>query len=538
MIDVIITPNNIRSFSQKLRQLIGEAFFDDNEKLALSNKPSNRDTYSLNYQEHPLYTRWKSFLLDIEKSERFGKLFLSNSSRDCIALYIHLSTIQNIPNFSRILLDITTNDKYYSSVYEAKVAFEYVRQGYKVTIQDETGATSGRVSDFIISIDDQELHVECKSLDVIEEVEQNNWNELRNRTLSLLNKYARNWNIAVNCSKEIDANDVNQICTILKRCIKNGDLEDVNLFDNTIQIFIKETAIELTDDLRNMMTITSDESGEHGTYAFDDQKFAQIALDLSRSKDQEGNTILATLIKFGEFGELEFKSICNVTVFPYSQHHQHDVTDRLISNIKRASKQIPKDKSGIVHLAIPCHISNHFFEIIDNCYDNIYNLLEKNHSRINAVTLYGEFYDKQQNGLVTSINYVIPNPNPKLNLPKNFKTLDTHIILDSNIDCEGTVCFVYKFANDWLPNSIETLTSVTSPNGLTRVAVYYLAGNYVRFEVRSPALRRKYITSDTPVSMPLNERIIFIGRWTNKRLQMKLMDKNEITFSEKELTYV
>ncbi len=523
-----VTPQNIRKLSGELRNLIGKDFFAEQVDSFSIDGLNLKNGFIKEQNAHPLALMWKAFLNDISNSEKKETLTLNTGSIICLHALMYLKDLRGVKNYHRILSDLKVKEKFYSTLFEARIAAEYRSKGYDLVVQDETGINKGGICDFIISLNGKKIYIECKSLNDLLKSERNFWNELTIRITNLLGNRNLNWNVEIYLGKEIEAKDVEKIYELLKADIDSKSKETRSLAENSIKIRKVEIKKEALDAIKETILISSNSNGNAGQMAIDQRQLALLSKDAMKLPekhfDLESQGLLITKFKMQKGGIPSSLRAFRVSIFP---HADFDLTKRFFSNIRKASKQIPKGEMGIIHVAVPHLIGNHLMQIVDNSYDNILNNLERNHSRINAVVLYGQFFERNPWGPLLSLHYIIPNMSPKSSLPQNFE-----IIGVENLNLEippekGTVIFEFMVDPMWRPGLTYRIFHHSSPDGSYQLKLLTLPGKKLRLEIVTPIIRRIFLLSEKPINLRPAQHYKFAARWGEGEFAM-FIDGNKI----------
>jgi len=527
-----ITPQNIRKLSNELRSYLGEIFFAEHVDSFSIDGLSLRDGFIKEQNAHPLSLMWKTFLRDISICEQRGTLSLNSNSIICLHALMCLKNLKDVINLERLIKDLRIKEKFYSTIFEARIASEYRSKGHKIEIQDETGIVKGGICDFFVTIDEQKIYIECKSLSDLLQNERKQWNELIIRVTNMLEQKNLSWNIEIYLGKEIGSKDVKTICSILKKDISLKIIETRYLADNSIIIKKEEIKKGILDKINKTFLINSNAFGEKGQTAFDENKLANLSKNGMQLTDNQfdlaSEGLLITEFKMLNGGVPSSLSAFRVSIFP---HANFDLTKRIIANLKKGAKQIPKDEMGIVHISVPNTIANHLVPIVDSSYNEIYGRLKRNHGRINAIALYGQFFERNPWGPLLSLHYLIPNLKPNKSLPKNFELLgveNLHIEIPPE---KGTVIFEFMMDPMWRPGLTYRIFHHSSPDGNYQLKLLTMPENKLRLEIVTPIIGRQFLLSDEPISLLPTQHYKFAARWGEGEFTM-FINGNKIATKE------
>lgn len=510
----------------ELRQIIGDDFFQTEIDGYSPDAKTLSESFRKEYKAHPLALMFHSCSGDIQRSAELGMLSFGEASKECMNLWIYLNSIKGIQNFSRIIDKIKQKDHYYSTLFEARIISEYLNKGYDLSIQDESPG-NGKTNDFIIKTNNYKINIECKSLLNVSLKEKAFCDELYSRIFKILQRDNSQYNIEIYCKKELSGGDVDEIVSAIKKTKYSFD----DIFLSNEMIIIRKVIISNeTNQMIKKILCNDNMSHEYITTHNNEvelAKFSRDMMNLSDGSAQQGGSILLTNLIAGE--EINTWTLTAFRVGIY-QHYNFDISERIISAIKDASRQIPQDEIGIVHVEIPQDISKYFLIIIDKCYEQIQHFISKSHKRINSVVLSTYNFENNSHSVGLNIYYSINNLCPNICINNEFPSLEIIAVQNEFPDDEGTFAMEYYFDKSWNPLSIQLLTSFSSIDGTKKFNIYLIDKSSIRIEIINDYFGRIVVTPSQHIEIPLETKLLFVVSWKDKQLSFRIFDnkKNKI----------
>lgn len=158
--------------------------------------------------------------------------------------------------------------------------------------------------------------------------------------------------------KEINGNDVSQICSVIKNDIDSKDTKTRSIDGDTIIIkkipFTKDDLLHIS---KSIVTST-DETGNKGKMSVNGRLITSYFKNKMKSTGENhdlNDNFVVTSTRMLKGGIPLFENAFRISIYP---HANYNLTKRLISSIKKASRQIPENEAGVVHIAIPNSIGN------------------------------------------------------------------------------------------------------------------------------------------------------------------------------------
>jgi len=488
MIDVIL--DNLEHHENEIRNLLGDDFINEIESM---------NTIGLSWMKvlttkaklHPFAMWWQSFKKDIEKSKSRGSLVLSQRSHLLLNMLCHLKVIETLPNIERIIKSIKERSTFYSAIFEAFVASAYHIKGYEVEIVEERPNTAEKTCDFRIKIGEQTVYIECKSLEDFSIKETREWQELFRRIHKALDRHHRNWNINILCGKQIDHKDLDLIHTECVVNIRNNNLGRREIGGGEFIIECSKIS-EWDEELEGSLNIVTN---------------CQLLCHKIATRTLKNGKVVAK----------------NPRIIGVSPYFEGDISPRLISEFKRATKQIPKVGPSIIHFVIPYKKGPQLIEVVDKSYYRIYSKLNKDSNRVNAVVISGVTIDEKSQTPINCIHNIVPNLNVRSELPPGFSILGSNDKGISIPDNEGNVGIGFGFYQEFMGLNTPTyvLYDHSNNDGRYQLKIWKTWNDRLRFELFTPTLGRVYVDSNL-IELDKRKKHSFAARWNKDIVELFL----------------
>lgn len=483
-----VTPATLPAYIEEFAQILGKTFVVSELDSFRTHGLRRAEARMVEASAHPLALWWQTLKHDAEVSKKENTLRLSDGSIRALRLFSDLKDIKRIPNCERIINAIRKRATFYSACFEAYIAASYAAKGYEVEITDEN-RDQGRTSDLrVIGEDLQVVYVECKCLDDIKIKEERHWDELLERLEKALRMHHRSWAVIIRSSLTIGAKEKEDIITTVSYSSRTGDMAPQRCADG--RILIEYMKLWEWDQIMPG-PIGFTKMGETGVF--------------SVAAIHDGQRMLA-------------KNPVAIAAFPYTEVN---ISSRLINEFKRASRQIPKEGPGIIHIAIPHKAGNQLLNVIDHCYPYVYRTINKDSRRVNAVVISASLVsggNRPGESALVYQHYVIPNLHARTRLPKWYSILGAHDMGIPMPDKEGTIEIVFTPRERCYPGRAAIIYDHCSNDGRYQLRFWYAWNDRVRFDLVTPSLGRAFVDSDESNLEP-NKRYYLAGRWS----------KNEVT---------
>jgi len=476
-----ITSVDLLRIRSEIVTILGQSFINSLEgkynSIKSRNVPHNIEDIMFE-NAHPFLKWWLAFKRDYDISLNKNVLSLCGDSAKLLDLYYHIKLISSISNSERIIKSLKNRSTFHSGVYECYVASAYVNKGYKIIIPQEYGGDGKRTCDLIIIKGKEKIFIECKSLDDREK--QRRADTLMRNILNLLIRHKKSWKVEIELNEELTNQKYQDITDIIRNDINKERKNICHRLGN----YVKIECIELGnwDENNNGPIFFSSTFGAklirfHGDFKSDSNKnpiykeFALVLLKLS---------------------------------------FEDNIPKRIYNALKKARRQISENGPGIVHISLPYEEGLKTLKVIDLTYKEIFNKLNRDTRRINAVVITGKIVDISSNPPIRYNQYIIPNYRAKTNLPEYFEILgtDNYVI---PIDKEAlTIEIKYKVSPIYREGISSNILNHCSKDGKTQLHVWMTWQKKLRMEIINFYHIRKYIECDASDLLP-NTTHVFIG---------------------------
>lgn len=483
--------DKLDDYRTQFEELLGTKFINQIEKNTFTGLKLSQVIIKRN-KSHPFTEWWKTFNQEIENSKIIGSLQLSELSLRTLNLLNDLNIIKNVPNNEKIVKDIRNKSKFYSACYEASVGASYCSKGYDVQILEERSDDGIRTSDFLIKNKNGEVSVECKSLDDISLDEKLHWDELQYRLAKKLYTSKRSYKIDIYANKQIKGKEKEFIFQEISKDIKDDDLTRKELSNGDFIIEYAKIA-EWNNEFSLPLTINT--NSENG---FFDCEF------------HKGRNVI--------------KNIKIIEIWPYKEN---EISKRLISSFKSAVGQIPKNGPGIVHIGVPYKLGAHLIQIIDRSYDPIFEKLNRDSDRVNAVVISGIIIENNLEMPLMPQYYIVPNMKTSSQLPIGFSIVGTNEFIKGDKiinDDEGTIEFEFKIPKEIQKDVHFPIFDYSTNDGKYQLRVWFTWTNRFRMDIVTPSLRRIFVETDEFKPNP-HQDYRFAGTWSKKDISIYINGK-------------
>jgi hypothetical protein len=475
-----ITPSNLRDYAAMLRELLGEELF--HRLRGDFNSATIKKLAKFNRQRalaHPFAVGWDELCKGIERSETEGMLRLSEAAIFLLdALYLLVQAAHDL-EFGNVLKKLVGKDQYYSTIFEAFVFAGYRASNQVIAFVPESRETQ-RPDLYVSTESGSGVYIECKSLLDDIEREESAWTEVEIRIADILDKMRFNGRVHITPSRLITNRDIEALVAFVRGELSRSPEPAIYTFgDFTIEV------IKLLADGQTL----------------------PLPLELPHNKDHRG------------WIETEIDVLQNVAIRVWAVEAQPyldiEQRDRVASLLREASKQLPNDQPGVVHLQIPYRKSAHFLDVLDRIRPKIEDVLSRRH-HVCAVVLSGRFINSHMasDGFGITDHYaIIPNFNSQKTLPPDFRLLGSepipsfleHIgeldltrIPNERFDVlpEGTILLEFGIYSPLMEQVGKYLIRYCSADGRRQLSVWQTFQNRFRLEVVHEQFGRRELTID------------------------------------------
>lgn len=490
-----INEHNIENYIEEFRKVLGDDFIneiDSFETLGLKKHEADRTESTA----HPFALWWRAYKQDIIRIKDSGRFGLSVQSSRALEMLSNLIDIKNIPNVQRIKNSIRNKGTFFSGIFEAYIAAGYLFQGFSVEAVEEQPGNKQKTTDLHVKVGSQIIYVECKSLDDFAIKESKHWQEILDRVSCILRNHKKNWGITILCGKQIDDKDKQSICNEIAIDIKKNNL-GLRRLENKKIIIQYEKLSEWDQVFTGSLIIPK--RGEH------------VMLDAEVIRETDG---------------MKYKNCRIIEVKP---HVELDVTNRLVSEIKKAARQVPKEGPGIIHIAIPHKVGSQLLDVTDSSYLKIFKILNRNSQRVNSVVITGSVLDNNHLPL-TYHHYVIPNMITRSELLSDFSILGANDTGISLPDKAGKIHIAFTLSEDWDKNKPAYIYNYCSKNGKYQFRIWRTWSDKLRIDLVTPSNGRIFLESNIGGFVP-NKQNYFDCIWNEDEIKIYL--NGEIKESKK-----
>lgn len=382
-----ITVESLPELIEDFKLLFGKKFIDRLDEYTEVGLKKGQIERNL-IRSHPLCPIWLQFKKDVTNSIVTQKLQFSNDSIRLLNLFFYLKTIKTLPGYDYLYHKIISKGSFFSAEFEALIATSYMMIGYQVEILNESDNKS---PDFKISFGGTSVFVECKSITDKLKEEESYWDQFANNISKFCEKISKPVCVIVEPKKHLNGSEFEKLTEFVKFNI------------------------------------------ESNIYGENDSKLAKISISLlenykdgidfyGKKIDKIDLVFFKGTIGFGNNHDL----LNQPTIVHVKQFYNPNRFDGIITHLKKAKKQLPKDYPAIVHIGLPFKSQEYLQEFYKSNYEPLIRKLNFDFSTISATVLSSNWLDIDKS-LNTSEpifeHVIIPNFNAKIKLPINFKLL-------------------------------------------------------------------------------------------------------------------
>ena len=405
----IIDLNNIQEVCNardKFIDIFGKSLIDSAETFEAVSKITHLTTPQYKNGTHPFFEYWHAYKEDVANIIKTGRFSLSTKTIFLINALNYLILLGNIKNGQRIIKSALHKDTFFSAIFEAQTAVQYSKS-YEVEVIQEKD--DSKTPDLKLKCGNKKIFIECKSLQDFSVQNNRHLQETFDKIFDCCIKHKQSNVVSIKVGKNLDRKDCQRI---------------VKTISDTITKNITGTFIR--DDNRIAYTIQKLRDW--------DVPFIGNGITINRPN----NSMFEARGEFKTNGVGLISEAKNFIIVEAESAPDIDFMKRIQGEIKKARKQLPKNKSNLLHIQLPIHADIDFEQVIDTNYYEIKHRLEQDTTNINAIVL------SNSHNLLRNHDYrvplvqhvVIPNKNSATAMPSQFKHIGTIYIPTINVTTE------------------------------------------------------------------------------------------------------
>ncbi|BCG80689.1 hypothetical protein [Mesorhizobium sp. 113-3-3] len=415
-----VTFKNIEKKANSLRELLGEPIFSrlmrGHEKYTRADDLEAR--FWATNSVHPFVPAWYETLDSAAKSLAAGSMQVSEEATFLLELQFALDFLKSSHSYADTITRLIDKSQFFSTLFELFIYMTYSFELHRdVNFIPESTVQGEKRPDLVFKSNDGSLvYIECKSMLDDVRVEQR-------VLLDILAAIARKLKgSTMSLSVIIRANSR----------LKPGDSDAI--------------IVTASDLIENYPRLTRADTDDFALRVF---KILEVGQHMELPIEFQALEGADSMIGGGEYYETEIEGVTKsfarklwkIDTFTFPDTKQ---SERIVGLIKKASKQLPRDVPGIIHLQIPYRDPRHFQSVLDEVKSAVDNESSKR-THVCAIVITGRFQDKEKHKRaggdpILTFHSVIPNYNAEFVLPKDFRLLGSHpdmTITDEN-DVEKT----------------------------------------------------------------------------------------------------
>lgn len=421
------------------------------------------------FSEHPLAKQRRTLfkLMDETVGNRITNYYFE--AVEYLLFCTLISKVKDEENIEEILAEIRNPASFYNGFFELFVLAFYLSAGFQIS--KKTNKTtdnfqeSRRVCDFAIKFPDGCVYVECKNLE--------------NHGLSIEKHWYR-----------------------LSERIGRLSLQRNRKLDLRLRLFLSRLDGKLSDKIFTLIKENIDADS-----VFSLAKNSEFLINLSSSPNECGVDIIESnfLIAYDKLESLR---------------------DRVIKQVKKAIKQLPRSGPGVIYINLPLQFGRDFIELIDLTYDRVFAEINNNTTRVNSVVLTA-LIRQAANSPIDHYSQVIPNYNARAKYPACFQIdnygpncdLDIHLEASSGAFSANLLKTLH-----WDKNIAETLLFFSRNQGEWKLHVWKRWDKRLRLEIIRPDHGRQVLDTD-PVELVDNQEIVVDVLWNSDVVGLGFLGK-------------
>jgi len=332
-----------------------------------------------------------------------------------------LHIINNIRVYSKIAnkakaLEKFHNEKSYgSTLYEARIAYDYFSSGICIDAIDESPEKKIKTPEFVVNYNGRNIFVECKSKKEFSDKESVALGLLSTRLNKIINDIKKSIVLNVYFGNNIEESRIDGIIASIIDKINSCEGGDFFCEKNNMRFNYFEIAKW---------------GQEIDPY--------EIMLD-----DMPKNSFSHVRARTLDNGDIKLSNSIHLNFFPFLLQ---DMSKKIIEGIKSAIKQLPSEYPGLVYVELPDVRGDEFYEIIEKSYKEVFNYLKNNTTRIYAVILSSKLSFHDGSSRNEMFHFLIPNISCDKTMPKDFQI---PFFINANLsEISVKSCCFFKFNGD------------------------------------------------------------------------------------------
>jgi len=490
-----LTPQNLRKKADEVFSLFDlKTLNQERAKWDVSRFREREYFDKFQNEASPLLQAYVGLYQEVEASEVSSSLKLSPETWLFLYPFLILPPQVLEGRAEHIIKKIEVPSLFYTAIFELRTLCDYCEVYNQVNVIDEN-LTEDKSPEFVVLVNGKKVYVECKALEDKNFTHRRVCSDILKRIIKYTTKKRVSCEIKVSTLHEIDFKVGEAIAKQLIEKIKKSSQVDEVM--NCEGCSISYRAMSLPPF--NVVP-----SGTGFDIFVDSKEGTQLETQMLRDKKGNLRALSAMFIETEGLKDLESK---------------------LITRLRDASKQIPSDEQGVVHILIPYTKGKDLHSIIDALFNKVFSWL-KRHPHLNAVILTGRYFDPNiqnldRNQVIKYHSAVIPNSEPNGSLPEGFSIpylQDVSSCVFSTL-LEGQLKFTLLAQSSAKENLGRTIYYEATKDGSKQIRVFVTFDALVRIELISTEFgRRLYEAEGMNVSISKPETFSFV--WDAKNMEL------------------
>jgi hypothetical protein len=179
-----------------------------------------------------------------------------------------------------------------------------------------------------------------------------------------------------------------------------------------------------------------------------------------------------------------------VEIHPYIPDDQ---SISILNGVKKAADQLAKEQPNVVYVQVPHQKGPRIQAVVDNAFSVVADVLRRNHGRINACVITGQFPHIVLNPNESPLAWthtVVPNDRASNAMPSDVTLVGTNDLELDLATNEGAIALDFSLESPWAKQRGRSLYYHCSKDGRQQLRVWHSLDGKLRVDVYTPKLGR------------------------------------------------
>ena len=187
---------------------------------------------------HPLEERVSTFLSELKYFKTHNQPIVSENFAYLYTLIDNLKLASSCNRIDRLIADLQIPEKFYSAYYELIACCSYLRQGYKVDINENNNHDGTPINEFQVLLGRHSIPVEVKSLESKDELQKVCLGILLNHIDKEISNIDMKLSIFITMNKVLDREKIEQVLNLILSGLKSLNNGEQTIFDPLCEVRI------------------------------------------------------------------------------------------------------------------------------------------------------------------------------------------------------------------------------------------------------------------------------------------------------------